>query len=36
MKESMITGEADILLDLDMTKEQSTDVKRNYMAERGY
>ncbi len=36
MKESVITGEADTLLDLDMAKEQSGGVKRNYMAKIGY
>ncbi len=36
MKKSVITGEADILLDLDMTKEQNGIVRRNYTVKIGY
>jgi hypothetical protein len=35
MKESIITGETDILPFLDMTKEQSRGVKKNCMAKIG-
>jgi hypothetical protein len=35
MKESVIIGMADILLELDMTKEQSRGVKKNCVAKTG-
>ncbi len=35
MKESVITGEADILLNRGIAKEQNGKVRRNYMAKIG-
>ncbi len=35
MKESVITGEADILLNLGIAKEQNEKIRRSYMAKIG-